>query len=137
MTAVVLPRVIPAPVGKPERPGAADTQRRALQVTLDPSSWDDRAASATARHFDELAAIWDDERASYRPAPLSDALARGGPWLTGRCIELGSGTSVLTPLLAAQWSDTPVRRCFGRHARSFSLAGKDPSRRRPTSPPYG
>ena len=106
MTAVALPRLIPAPTGKPVRSGAVDTQRRALQIARDPSSWDAREASATASRFDDLAALWDDERASYRPAPLADALARGGPWPLGRCIEIGSGTGVLTPLVSAQWDDT-------------------------------
>jgi len=106
MTAVVLPRVIATPEGKPKRPGAIDTQLRALQIARDPSSWDDQEASATAVRFDDLAAVWDAERASYRPAPLADALARGGPWPVGQCIEIGSGTGVLTPLVSAQWKDT-------------------------------
>jgi SAM-dependent methyltransferase len=56
-----------------------------------------------AERFDQLAPDWDAERGSYRPAPLGDALARGGQWPAGSCLEVGSGTGVLTELLLAVW----------------------------------
>lgn len=103
---VVLPRVVPARPGRPARPGATDTQRDALRIARDPCGWDLGRASSTAARFDELSWVWDTERGGYRPAPLADALARGGPWPEGRCIEVGSGTGVLSPLVIAQWPDT-------------------------------
>jgi SAM-dependent methyltransferase len=34
---------------------------------------------------------------------MRDALARGGPFPTGLCLELGAGTGLLTPLLNEPW----------------------------------
>ncbi len=56
--------------------------------------------------FDDLAGVWEDERGSYRSAPLGDALTRGGPFPAGACLEVGSGTGLLSSLLAPRW--TPV-----------------------------
>jgi SAM-dependent methyltransferase len=85
------------------RPDAEETQRLAHAVALDPSAWTPARARSMAERFDQLAPAWDAERASYRPAPLGDALARGGPWPAGRCLEVGSGTGVLTWLLLSVW----------------------------------
>jgi SAM-dependent methyltransferase len=73
----------------------------------------------TAR-FDALAESWDAERGGYRSAPAVDALTRGGPFPVGRCLEVGSGTGLLTPLLLERW---PTVLCLDlsaamlRHAR--------------------
>lgn len=75
-------------------------------MATDPSYWNATKAAEMADRFDVLSRTWDEERASYRPAPLADALGRGGPFLGGSCLEIGAGTGVLTPLLAEQWSDT-------------------------------
>jgi SAM-dependent methyltransferase len=85
------------------RPNAEDTRRLARAVALDPSVWTPQVARSMGERFDQLAPVWDAERASYRPAPLRDALARGGPWPAGSCLEVGSGTGVLTPLLLKVW----------------------------------
>jgi SAM-dependent methyltransferase len=47
--------------------------------------------------------VVDAQRGSYRPTPMIDALSRGGPWPAGLCVEVGSGTGLLTPLLAQLW----------------------------------
>jgi SAM-dependent methyltransferase len=117
--AVVLPRVVPSPPGKPTRAGAAETQRLALRVARDASCWGDELAGATAAHFDALSSVWDAERTGYRPAPLADALARGGPWPEGRCVEIGSGTGALTPLLLERW---PATVCVDMSAGMLSRA---------------
>jgi SAM-dependent methyltransferase len=52
-----------------------------------------------------MAENWVDERGGYRAAPLVDALDRGGPFGPGRCLEIGSGTGILTPYLDAVWDD--------------------------------
>ncbi|HEX6444910.1 MAG TPA: class I SAM-dependent methyltransferase [Streptosporangiales bacterium] len=98
-----LPRVIPAEPGKPARPGTSTTQRHARAIAEDPASWSATAAADVVRTYAELAPVWDDERGGYRPAPLADALDRGGPFPPGDCLEIGSGTGLLTPLLARHW----------------------------------
>ncbi len=40
----------------------------------------------------------------YRAAPLVDALARGALPKTGRCLEVGSGTGILTSYLQEAWT---------------------------------
>jgi SAM-dependent methyltransferase len=116
-----LPQIVPPGPGKPVRPGAEETRRLARAVALDPSRWTPQAAWSMAERFDQLAPAWDTERAHYRPAPLADALARGGPWPAGRCLEVGSGTGVLTGLLLDVW---PVVVCvdlaWGMLARASS-----------------
>jgi SAM-dependent methyltransferase len=52
-----------------------------------------------------MAETWVDERGGYRAAPLVDALHRGGLPMTGRCLEIGSGTGVLTTSLQQIWED--------------------------------
>ncbi len=103
---VVLPTVVQALPGKPQRPGARETQAFARRVAEDPSTWGHDEIAAVASRFDILAESWDEERAGYRAAPLADALARGGPWPDGMCVEVGSGTGVLTPLLLERWAVT-------------------------------
>jgi SAM-dependent methyltransferase len=97
--------VVDAPEGKPVRPEAADNQRLMAEILGDASSWTPELAELTAQVFDAMAETWVDERGGYRPAPLVDALDRGRPFRAGRCLELGSGTGVLTPYLEAVWSD--------------------------------
>jgi SAM-dependent methyltransferase len=101
----VLPRIVDAPDGKPVRPEAPDNQRLMGQVLNDPSSWTPELAKFTADVFDAMAETWVDERGGYRAAPLVDALHRGGTRPTGRCLEIGSGTGVLTPYLQGVWDD--------------------------------
>jgi SAM-dependent methyltransferase len=98
-----LPRVIPAGPGKPVREGAAETQRASRALAEDPSRWSPRMAGDVVRRYTELASVWEGERGGYRPVPLSDALARGGPLPSGLCLEVGAGTGLLTPLLTAVW----------------------------------
>jgi SAM-dependent methyltransferase len=101
----VLPRIVDAPDGKPVRPEAPNNQQLMRQVLNDPSFWTPELAKFTADVFDVMAETWFDERGSYRAAPLVDALHRGGPPVTGRCLEIGSGTGVLTPYLQQVWED--------------------------------
>lgn len=100
-----LPRVVPAAPGKPVRPEAAASQRESRELAEDPGSWSGEQARAVVRRYTELAPVWDGERGGYRPIPLADALDRGGPFPAGPCVEVGAGTGLLTPLLAAVWPD--------------------------------
>jgi SAM-dependent methyltransferase len=101
----VLPRMVDAPHGKPIRPEAPDNQLLMGQVLSDSSSWTPELARFTAEVFDAMAESWVDERGGYRAAPLVDALHRGGNPVTGRCLEIGSGTGVLTVDLQEVWDD--------------------------------
>ena len=101
----VLPRLIEAPDGKPTRPEAPDNQRLMAEILRDPTSWTPDLAKFTTEVFDALSATWVNERGGYRTAPLIDALDRGDPPRGGRCLEIGSGTGILTPYLVERWGD--------------------------------
>ena len=98
-----LPRVVPAQRGKPVRPEAAAAQRESAAIARNRAAWSGDAAREVVRRYTELAPVWDGERGGYRPVPLADALDRGGPFPAGRCVEIGAGTGLLTPLLREVW----------------------------------
>lgn len=100
-----LARMVPSPEGKPVRPEAPDNQRLMRTVALDPSSWTPELAHLTGEIFDSFAATWAEERGDYRPGPLVDALERGAPTAEGRCLELASGTGILTPHLRSRFAE--------------------------------
>jgi SAM-dependent methyltransferase len=99
-----LARVVPADPGKPARAEARSTQEASRSIAENPSQWSPQMAHDVVAHYRELAAVWNDERGNYRPVPLADALARGGPLPPGLCLELGCGTGLLTPLLSRVWA---------------------------------
>jgi SAM-dependent methyltransferase len=99
-----LARVVAAPPGKPVRPEAARSQAESRLLAEHPESWSAERAAGVVRRYGELAHEWESERGNYRPVPLADALERGGPLPAGRCVEVGCGTGLLTPLLTAVWS---------------------------------
>jgi SAM-dependent methyltransferase len=117
-----LPRSIDAPEGKPIRPEAPDNQRLMREILDDPSCWTPDLAKLTTDVFDALSMNWVDERGGYRPAPLIDALDRGHPPRGGRCLEIGSGTGILTHYLQAIWDElicvdlSPGMMAHQRHA---------------------
>jgi SAM-dependent methyltransferase len=98
-----LPRVIAAEPGRPTRAGSQATQQTSRAIAEDPSVWTPWLAREAVDRYAELAPVWNDERGGYRPVPVADALARGGPLPDGWCVEVGSGTGLLTPLLARVW----------------------------------
>jgi SAM-dependent methyltransferase len=100
-----LPIVVPAPEGKPVRPEAEANQKLVASILLDPDVWTPELADFTSQVFDALSETWVDDRSSYRPAPLLDALARGDIGNSQRCLEIGSGTGVLTSYLVDRWRD--------------------------------
>jgi SAM-dependent methyltransferase len=53
--------------------------------------------------FDAAAATWNSSRGDYRRPVLADALARGGPFRSGRAVEIASGTGLLTSLIQDVW----------------------------------
>lgn len=99
-----LPVVVPAPPDRPRRPGAAQTSARSRRLAANPElEWNAAAARDVIATYARLAPVWESERGSYRPVPMRDALARGGPFEPGLCVEVGAGTGVLTPLLREVW----------------------------------
>jgi SAM-dependent methyltransferase len=98
-----LPRVVPAPPGKPVREGAGEAQERARRLALRADTWDRREAAAMMAGFDAAATTWEAGRGGYRRQVLADALARGGPFGPGRAVEIASGTGLLTPLIQDVW----------------------------------
>jgi SAM-dependent methyltransferase len=101
-----LARVVPAAPGKPARPEARASQQTSLAIAENPATWSPELSRQTIQRYAELAPVWDGERGGYRPLPLADALDRGAPggrWPAGRCVEVGCGTGLLTPLLAGVW----------------------------------
>ena len=98
-----LPRVVAADPDKPVRPEAHESQQRSRAIAEDPGRWSPELAEDTLRRYADLATSWNDERGSYRPVPLRDALARGGPMPPGLCLEVGAGTGLLTPEITPVW----------------------------------
>jgi hypothetical protein len=70
-----LPRVAPAPPGKPVREGAGEAQERSRRLALRADTWDRREAAAMMAGFDAAAATWEAGRGGYRRPVLADALA--------------------------------------------------------------
>ena len=55
--------------------------------------------------FDSMAPTWTGRDGPDRHASLHDALARGGPFTPGPCLEVGSGTGEATPILRARFGN--------------------------------
>jgi protein-L-isoaspartate O-methyltransferase len=90
----------PAPLGL----GGADHPMRVVtrESVADPATWTAERQSGTRAYFDELAPDWDARFAGEprRHAPLVDALDRGGPFVAGPVLDVGSGTGAQTAVLA-------------------------------------
>ncbi|PBC92796.1 Methyltransferase domain-containing protein [Streptomyces sp. OV198] len=120
----LLPRVLPSPDGKPLPPKDTAEAFRAFARDLAAGRrpWTTEAAGFLSRLFDQLADSWDTDQATGRDDPVRDALARGGPFPRGTCLEIGSGTGLFTPALATAFatvisidlSEQMLRRAAGR-----------------------
>ncbi len=75
-------------------------QRVTWQAAFEPETWTRDRAEKVAALFDSMAPTWN-ARQQYvnRYDALLDALARGNA-NRGRCLEVGSGTGLVTPMLA-------------------------------------
>jgi SAM-dependent methyltransferase len=75
------------------------------EIATDRAAWTpERVAQITAL-FDASAAGWRDYDVPERHDALDDALARGGPFPRGRCVEVGSGTGNTTADLQQAFHD--------------------------------
>lgn len=87
----------------PDRPDLAgpDHPMRAVtqQIAASPAGWDPDRAAKVRQLFDGLAPGWTSRFSNERLDPVEDALARGGVPTGGTCLEVGSGTGLITPIL--------------------------------------
>ncbi len=74
------------------------------QIALE-GGWTAERAERIRQLFDGLAPEWHTRGGPERAAPVEDMLARGGIGRDGRCLEVGSGTGLQTPLLAAHFRE--------------------------------
>ncbi len=77
----------------------ARMQALALELAYEPDAWCDATRAQIAALFDERAETWATHRQDSRLGALRDALARGGVAPGGTCLEVGSGTGLITPAL--------------------------------------
>jgi SAM-dependent methyltransferase len=122
---IELPRVIADQPGRPEWGDAARPMReltRAIATGGDAWSPDRRAQIAAL--FDSLAAGWRDRDVPERHDALTDALTRGGPFPSGWCAEVGSGTGNATGDLQQAFEDVVSLDLSGEMLRLASLTGR-------------
>ncbi|MEA3056426.1 MAG: hypothetical protein QOD30_1858 [Actinomycetota bacterium] len=106
MTLRQLETVIPA---QPDRPdiGGVDHPMRAVtrSIAFERDWWSPARAEEVAGLFAVLAPTWSTRDIPERHDALRDALARGGPYPAGTCLEVGAGTGSATPDLVAAFGD--------------------------------
>ena len=66
-------------------------------IAMGDAAWTPDRQAQIAALFDSLAAGWRDRDVPERHEALVDALTRGGPFPSGWCVEVGSGTGNATP----------------------------------------
>jgi SAM-dependent methyltransferase len=104
MTITTLPQIIPAQPGKPVLDNVFELQAFARAIAVD-GVWTTDIARATASLFDGIATTWNAEHSTNRFDAVHDALQRGEIPVGGRCLEVGSGTGQITPLLADHFDE--------------------------------
>jgi SAM-dependent methyltransferase len=106
MSMLELPRVIPEQPGRPEWGDAARPMRELTRaIAAGGDAWTGERRAQIAALFDELASGWRDRDVPERHDALVDALARGGPFPRGWCVEVGSGTGNATADLQQAFHD--------------------------------
>jgi SAM-dependent methyltransferase len=97
MSLVELPRIVP---DRPDRPDLGDVVRPMQELTRaiawEPDAWTPDRKTQIASLFDAMASGWRERDRPERHEALADALARGGPYPNGWCVEVGSGTGNAT-----------------------------------------
>jgi SAM-dependent methyltransferase len=97
MSMVELPRVIPDQPGRPDWGDVARPMRELTRaIAMDRDAWTPERAAQIVSLFDSLASGWRDRDVPERHEALADAFARGGPFPSGWCVEVGSGTGNAT-----------------------------------------
>lgn len=106
MGMVELPRVIPDQPGRPAWGDAARPMRALTRaISMDRAAWTPERLAQITAFFDSLASGWRDRDVPERHDALVDALARGGRFPSGWCVEVGSGTGNATADLEQAFHD--------------------------------
>ena len=106
MSLVELPRTIPDRPGRPDWGDAARPMRELTRaIATGGSAWTRERRAQIAGLFDSMASGWRDRDVPERHDALGDALARGGPFRCGWCVEVGSGTGNATADLQRAFDD--------------------------------
>ena len=111
--------------GRPALDNVPELQAFAAQVAVE-GRWGPDVAAVVTALFDQQAATWNAEHSVGRFDPVEDALHRGGVGTGGRCLEVGSGTGQITPLLAAHFGQVV---CIDLSAAMLSQAVASPGSR--------
>jgi SAM-dependent methyltransferase len=90
-------------VGGRDHPMRAVTRDAALR----PDSWTAERAASVEATFDTVALTWDPDDRLHRTAVVTDALTRGVGRRGGLAVESGSGTGLVSAVLAG-WFDRVV-----------------------------
>jgi SAM-dependent methyltransferase len=102
----VLARTIPYAEGRGERgPSEYEEMQRLTRSIAFEGGWSPERAERIRQLFDGLAPELHTRGGPERGAPLRDALLRGGAAEGGRALEIGSGTGLHTPALAAHFQE--------------------------------
>lgn len=98
-----LPRVVPfeGPELEPIDPDHP-MRRVTREVAFRADRWTSQRAGDVSDFFDHLAPEWHTRDRPDRLDAIADALDRGGPFVDGLAVELGSGTGIATPTIAAR-----------------------------------
>jgi len=75
------------------------------EIAMDRDAWTTERAAQITSLFDASASGWRDRDVPERHDALEDALARGGPFPRGWCVEVGSGTGNTTADLQQAFHD--------------------------------
>jgi SAM-dependent methyltransferase len=119
-----LPRIIAGSDREPQDRREHPMRLVTEGVARDSQTWTPERAGDVRRYFDGLAGEWNQRfvDAPLRTAPVEDALARGNVERFGRCLDLGSGTGLEAPLLAAAFASViAVDLSFGMLADAPSV----------------
>jgi ubiquinone/menaquinone biosynthesis C-methylase UbiE len=82
---------------------AEELQQLARGLATGELPWTAALLATVVGLFDALAPTWNAAESTNRFEPVQDALTRGA-LLGGTCLELGSGTGQVTPLLASSFA---------------------------------
>ena len=101
-----LPRVIADKPGRPDLGDlAAHMRALTLEIAMNAGAWTPERTAQMIGFFDSVASGWSDRDRPERHDALGDALARGGPFPGGVCLEVGAGTGNATGDLQAVFDD--------------------------------
>lgn len=93
----------PDPTPTPRTPRQPDDylpmQTVTRRLAFEPDGWSPTRRAEMQQLFDGLAPDWHTRAGPERQVIVRDALTRGHTRTGGRCVEVGSGTGLLTPAL--------------------------------------